>query len=475
MCDTDDEAGIVGLSLNDDEISLEFAYELMKNPTLKGYANHLTSRKPIIEHGRHQAGFVSFGTVSKGDRVLMAVSNLHDREIIDELSASLKEKGASSVDVMVIDEGEDHEVTFDEEIKRIMRTEPYWNNPRWYDYQERVLNYARENGYDMVIHGRGGPMPKSDHEGNLYPFAPRKFQAIPWATKDVFLQKFAVFPPKLNVLINKKAWDKIYKEGRGGKVRLTDPEGTDVEFTLDEKYYERSLDERGGFGPRPNFGHLFGYPTPPLLEDDDVRGEVKGTISHITKPFKPITLEVEEGKVQDIKGGDKYGEAWRELVAKTENVKYPEFPDKGLFWLWEVAIGTNPKVQRPLNSLMLSSGAYEIERSRSGIIHMGFGTRWNGPSEKWAGKNGEIYGHLHVHLMFPTYEITTKERKTIKVIDNGRLTALDDPEVRELARKYGDPDEILKEDWIPRIPGISAEGSYQEYAKDPSEWIRKFG
>jgi hypothetical protein len=77
--------------------------------------------------------------------------------------------------------------------------------------------------------------------------------------------------------------------------------------------------------------------------------------------------------------------------------------------------------------------------------------------------------------MFPTYEITTKERKTIKVIDNGRLTALDDPEVRELARKYGDPDEILKEDWIPRIPGISAEGSYQEYAKDPSEWIRKFG
>lgn len=475
MCDSDDEAGIMGLGIGDDEVSLESAYKQMMNPTLQGYADHLTSRKQNVEHGRHQAGFVSFGNVEKGDRVLMAVSNLHDRELVDSISASLKKKGARTVDVLVIDEGEDHEVTFDDEINRIMRTVPYWEKPRWYDYQERVLNYARENGYDMVIHGRGGPMPKSDHDGNPYPFAPRKFQAIPWATKDVFLQKFAVFPPKLNFLINVKAWNKIYKQGKGGKVRLTDPEGTDVEFTLNEKYYERPLDERGGFGPIPNVGHLFGYPTPPLLKEDDVRGEVKGTISHITRPFKPVTVDVEQGKIQDIKGGEKYGEAWRELIAKTENVQYPEFPEKGLFWLWEVAIGTNPKVQRPVNSLMLSSGAYEIERSRSGIIHMGFGTRWSGSSEKWAGRNGEIYGHLHVHLMFPTYEITTKGGETVKVIENGRLTALDDPEVRELASKYGDPDELLKEDWIPSIPGISTSGKYEDYANDPADWIKKHG
>lgn len=318
-------------------------------------------------------------------------------------------------------------------------------------------------------------MPKSDHEGKPFPFAPNKFEAFPWATEEVFTQGFVIFPPKLHYLINKKTWDKIYKEGRGGKVRLTDPEGTDIEFTLNEKYFDRALDERHGFGPEPNLGHLFSHPTPPLIEEVDTMGEVKGTISHITKPFRPITVNLDRGRISDIYGGDEYGEAWNNLVAQTENIKYPEFPDKGLFWLWEAAIGTNPKVRRPVNSLMLSSGGYEIERSRSGIIHMGFGTRWRGKSEDWAGENGQLYGHLHVHLMFPTYEITTKDKRTVKVIENGHLTALDDPEVRELAKKYGDPDYILKEDWIPQIPGINVEGKYEDYAKEPSEWIRTHG
>lgn len=475
MCDSDDEAGIVGLDIGDDEISLKSAYDLMMNPTIEKYSDHLANREQKFEHGRHQAGFVTFGNVSKGDRVLIAVSNLHDRDVVDGISNSLKAKGASYVDVITYDEGPDHEMTFDDEIKRIMRNVPYWKQPRWYDYQERILNYARENDYDMVLHGRGGPMPKSDNTGKPYPFAPKKFEAIPWSAKDVFLQKFTVYPPKLLYLINLKAWNKIYKQGRGGKVRISDPEGTNIEYTLNEKYYNRSLDERGGFGPRPNLGHLFGYPTPPLIKEDDVVGEVKGTISHITKPFKPITVSVESGRIEDIKGGDQYGEAWRDLVAKTADTQYPEFPDKGLFYLWEIAIGTNPKVRRPDNSLMLSSGGYEIERSRSGIIHMGFGTRWSGPSEKWAGKNGHLYGHLHVHLMFPTFEVTTTKGETVKVIENGRLTALDDPEVRDLAKKYGDPDELLSEDWIPQIPGINTEGKYEDYAKDPADWIRQHG
>jgi hypothetical protein len=44
---------------------------------------------------------------------------------------------------------------------------------------------------------------------------------------------------------------------------------------------------------------------------------------------------------------------------------------------------------------------------------------------------------------------------------------LDDQEVRALAAKYGDPDKLLAEDWIPDIPGINAPGSYEEYARDP--------
>ena len=43
--------------------------------------------------------------------------------------------------------------------------------------------------------------------------------------------------------------------------------------------------------------------------------------------------------------------------------------------------------------------------------------------------------------------------------------------MRAIAAKYGDPDKLLKEDWIPAIPGISATGSYEEYAKNPMPWI----
>ena len=34
------------------------------------------------------------------------------------------------------------------------------------------------------------------------------------------------------------------------------------------------------------------------------------------------------------------------------------------------------------------------------------------------------------------------------IIDEGHLVALDDPEVIELARKYGDPEILLREDWV---------------------------
>ncbi|HJX11157.1 MAG TPA: hypothetical protein VJ733_11755, partial [Candidatus Binatia bacterium] len=91
--------------------------------------------------------------------------------------------------------------------------------------------------------------------------------------------------------------------------------------------------------------------------------------------------------------------------------------------------------------------------------------------EKWAGENDILYGHLHIHLLFATFTITTKIGKEYTIIRNGRLTALDDPEVRKLAEKYGDPQDLLREDWIPQIPGITCAGSYDDYAKNPGKWI----
>ncbi len=75
---------------------------------------------------------------------------------------------------------------------------------------------------------------------------------------------------------------------------------------------------------------------------------------------------------------------------------------------------------------------------RSGTLHLAFG-----------GGIGKEYRHRDVEIFFPTLTIN----KTA-MIQKGHLTTLDDPKVRKEAEKYGDPDELLIEDWIPEFPEI---------------------
>jgi len=67
----------------------------------------------------------------------------------------------------------------------------------------------------------------------------------------------------------------------------------------------------------------------------------------------------------------------------------------------------------------------------------------------------------------PMTNVTAKICLALKLIDKGRLTSLDNPEVRALASRYGNPDQLLTEDWRPEIPGINAPGDYlKDYAPD---------
>ena len=53
-----------------------------------------------------------------------------------------------------------------------------------------------------------------------------------------------------------------------------------------------------------------------------------------------------------------------------------------------------------------------------------------------------------------------------KLVDRGHQTALDDPGVRRVAAKYGDPDELLREDWIPEFDERSGQIVYPPYEND---------
>ncbi len=413
----------------------------------------------LPELRRPHVGFIGYGGTKPDDRVLIAIDSQYEVEVANAIAAALRARGAC-VDVLRVDAGPDREFTDLDEIAVTIRNRPWAEQPRRWEGLPWVEELVEREGYDLLIHGKGGPTPSTTY----------RYEQIPWLRVEHFEQLGTLFPQDLHVRINEKTWEKIWKLGRGGRVHLTDPEGTDLTFTLHEAYY---TGERRGFNEQPvrSYGHLHGHPPQPILPEEDATGVIAATTSHFARPFPQMRLHLEAGRLEAIEGGGGYGDGWRELLAATRDNQYPCFPRPGLFWLWEVAIGTNPKIRRPSNIHLLSSGGFEWERRRSGVIHVGIGTRWRGPEEVWAGERGITYGHLHVHLLFPSYEITTPTGQKVKVIDHGRLTALDDPEVRALATQDGDPDELLKEDWIPEVPGVTAPGSYAEFAADPARWI----
>ena len=403
-------------------------------------------------------GFVGYNKTVPGNKVLIAVDREYDLAVPNAVAEALREKGAH-VDVLVADMGDpDREFDHLDEVRVIMRREPWEHNPRRWEGMPYIEDFALRGGYDLLIHGKGGPIPKTDF----------RYEQIPWLRTEHFLQHSTTYPLDLHLLINKKTWDPIWEYGRGGRARLTDAEGTDISWTYWEEYYDGT---RYGFSSTPRNGHLFGHPVPLIIAREDAAGVVAGTTSHFSRAFPQVRVELAGGQIVNIIGGADYGDAWRDLLEESQQTQYPCFPRPGLFYLWEVAIGTNPKIFRPSHIERHSSGGFEWERRRSGVIHMGFGTLWRSAEEKWAGERGILYGHLHIHLLFPTLTVTTRSGKDYTIIRNGRLTALDDPEVRKLAEKHGDPNELLREDWIPQIPGITSAGSYDEYAKNPGAWI----
>ena len=91
---------------------------------------------------------------------------------------------------------------------------------------------------------------------------------------------------------------------------------------------------------------------------------------------------------------------------------------------------------------------------------------------EFAGKEGVPGDHwMHIHNVLCTYRVKIRGTdKWLNIVNKGRFTSLDDPMVRALASRYGDPDDLLTDEWVPHLPGINAPGSYAAYAKAPMEF-----
>lgn len=100
----------------------------------------------------------------------------------------------------------------------------------------------------------------------------------------------------------------------------------------------------------------------------------------------------------------------------------------------EIAWGTNP-----LQTLMLETERNPVDAERhSGTVHVGIG-----PSPIFGARTTSAI-HLDGLILRPTIELDGEP-----IMEDGHLLVLDEPDVRELASRFGDPDDLLTERWEP--------------------------
>ncbi len=280
------------------------------------------------------------------------------------------------------------------------------------------------------------------------------------------------------------------------EVKIDDPEGTnlhaDITPEMADKWSQGAY-QRGHLYMFPNqatgrFGYSFvNYPAFQgkwLAREPITRivGSIGGTQGH-GGFFPHWEVVFKDGFISEVKGGGVQGEALRLFLnyPKINDLVYPYHQTKGYWYLYEIAFGSHPKGFRYPTPLM-DMGSTQFERARSAVIHWGLGIRlWHDPdapteSKVWHDftvKNNVPKDHgWHTHTYFTTYQVKLRNAdKWVKLLDKGRMTSLDDPEVRALASRYGDPDYLLTEDWVPEVPGVNAPGDYmKDYASNPGKY-----
>ncbi len=311
------------------------------------------------------------------------------------------------------------------------------------------------------------------------------------------MSQLGVYPGDLHQLAEDQTMEPLVHVDR---IEVKDPEGTDLNADITEEMalnWSRGVYQRGHLYMFPNQATgRFGYsvvdypafqgewlPREPLAL---ANGVIAGTTNH-TGYYPRWEVTVKDGYIRDVKGGGLFGEALKtflqypninEQVLPFHNENHP-----GYWWLYEIGLGTHPKAFR--NPALLEQGTATPERNRSGVIHWGLGvTLHHDPgspqksqklidfTEKW---NLPRDHGWHTHTYFNTYRVHLRNaNRWVVLIDNGRLTSLDHPEVRALASRYGDPEALLAEDWRPNMPGINMPGDYlTTYAVDPWKYIKE--
>jgi hypothetical protein len=242
------------------------------------------------------------------------------------------------------------------------------------------------------------------------------------------------FPLDVLSALYPKTWD-VFRTGKDVEVRITDPKGTDFrvvltneniadKFPKDPRYAGHIVANKPGYVSHLPVGHGPNVLSPSEPHNETSEGVVRLDAVTLAQGVyrgwsgdaayqEPVTCHIQAGKIVEVEGG-REAEVFRRVVGR-DLAKVCQ--------LREIGLGHNPKVP-----------TYRGERgyhgaNHAGAVHWGFG---GGPEKK------------RIHIDAIIFQSTILANG-VPIVERGRLKALDDPEVRELASKYGDPDRVLAE------------------------------
>ena len=423
----------------------------------------ITSVDQILPHARLYARGRNLGSMlpalelKGGEKVLLVTDSTIDPLVTEALTLAIRE--VPDVELNVINLHGFPEITDATEVLEKVFLDIWW--PAW------VWDAAR--GVDIIVPASRFTdvhlLPTQDlsdwpvDEGEEWPRymgiwerggaaisrGQTKWIRMPYVTRELMYSDQMAFPLEIFNIINKTVWQQLV----GAKtVRITSPLGTDLTLEIDPKYWEEMAKQPGGLDRVRGPGHIS---LDPARDNNLLNGTL--VVNALHTGFIPwMTLTLEDSQVVDIQGGGAFAESLMKVNDEFKDIHYPGYRNPGINWVEEISLGTNPKAIVPPNFESLRGGAMwwggAQRRKRSGVLHVALGTSAGGRTLPFVMERGLEVQHRDTELFDVTYVADGKV-----IVKDGHLMALDDPEVRRVAAKYGDPDELLTEDWIPDREG----------------------
>jgi 2,5-dihydroxypyridine 5,6-dioxygenase len=233
-------------------------------------------------------------------------------------------------------------------------------------------------------------------------------------TVEAMSSLYGRFPAELMFAIGSKSIEKLTP---GAQVQVTTPLGTDMRMTVQPETvggycYPYKFDSPGHKKGVPGGTTCF-HPEDPVNGIMAIEGVTRGNRAPKGILDKPLMLTVRDHRVVEADGD--LADWWREFVSTKG--------DENSSWVAECMWGCHPK-----------AGGGGRGAANPHLLHFGLGNSiaYGGPtfSKTW-------------QVMFMTEATLTVNGEPL--LDKGHLTVLEDPEVRKVATKYGDPDELLSQ------------------------------